>query len=215
MGAGKAERILKVLSRHYGPEPRNWHTRQDAFKVLISTVLSQRTRDENTDRAARALFSRYSTPEELAGAGIKSIEGLIRPAGFYRQKAPRVKEIAKTIIVQYGGKVPDNIEELLKLPGVGRKTANCVLVYGHGRPAIPVDVHVHRVSNRLGIVKTTKPEQTEKELTKIIPKRSWLVVNRLFVIHGQSICRPASPKCGECPVNKYCSYFKTSYAVKR
>ncbi len=208
-----ADKTVAALKSYYGTGPRNWHTRQDPFKVLISTVLSQRTRDENTDRAARALFARYGTPERIGKADVRSIEKLIKPAGFYRIKAPRVKEIARIVSEKYGGKVPTKTEELLSLPGVGRKTANCVLVYGHGIHAIPVDIHVWRVSNRLGIVKAKTPEQTEQALMKVVPRRYWLHLNQLFVIHGQNICKPVVPKCGVCPVNKYCGYFNNVHEI--
>ncbi|MBM3303457.1 MAG: endonuclease III [Candidatus Aenigmarchaeota archaeon] len=206
-----AEEIIITLRKHYGTRPRNWHTKQGPFRVLVSTVLSQRTRDENTDRAAMALFAKYGTAKKLAAASVKNIERLIKPAGFYRQKAPRIKQIAEIIHKNYNGKITTKMDELLELPGVGRKTAGCVLVYGHGIPAIPVDTHVHRVSNMLGIVKTQTPEQTEYALMKIIPKKHWLLLNQLFVIHGQNICSPIGPRCSACPVNKYCKYYKDIY----
>ena len=212
----KLERVLDALEEHYGLEPRNWHTRQDVFEVLIGTVLSQRTKDENTDKAAQALFARYDNPKKLAEADVKSIEKLIRPSGFYKVKAKRIKEISKIILQKYRSKVPKKMEELLSLPGVGRKTAGCVLVYGFGiAESIPVDTHVHRISNRLGIVKTKTPEQTEKELMRIVPKKEWININQLLVVHGQNICRPISPKCNVCPVNKYCSYYKNVYLVEK
>jgi len=142
----------------------------DPYRVLIRTILSQRTRDENTDRASAQLFSQYHTMTEIAGADPARLEPLIRPAGFYRVKAQRIVEVSKKLLDEFKGQVPDDIKNLLKLPGVGRKTANCVLVYGFQKPAIPVDVHVHRISNRLGLVKTKTPEETEVELEKIVPK---------------------------------------------
>ena len=177
---------------------------RDPFHVLIATVLSQRTRDEVTDRAADKLFSKYRTPEELACADVRDIENLIREVGFYRVKALRVKEIARIINNDYGGKVPADIEALLMLPGVGRKTANCVLVYGFGKDEIAVDTHVHRISNRLGLVSTKTPEETEEELRRVIPERHWKYVNELFVRFGQDICRPAGRKCDQCPVSELC-----------
>lgn len=178
------------------------------FKVLITTILSQRTRDENTDQASAALFSVYKTPEEIANAPQEDIEKLIKKAGFYRVKAKRVKEVSSIIHTDYKDIVPDNINALLGLPGVGRKTANCVLVYGFRKNAIPVDVHVHRISNRLGIVNTKSPEETELELMKIVPEGYWMDLNEKFVRFGQDICRPIGPKHEECPINDLCDLYK-------
>lgn len=198
------EKIIQLLEKRHNITPSNWHTQQNPFQVLIGTVLSQRTRDSNTDKATKQLFANYPTPESLASAPVERIMELIKPSGFYRTKALRIKEIAK--IVSEIGRVPNDIEELLKLPGVGRKTANCVLVYGHGLPSIPVDTHVHRISNRLGWVKTKRPEETERELMKILPKEYWIRINGLLVKHGQFICRPIKPQCYLCPIEQYCKY---------
>jgi endonuclease-3 len=179
----------------------------DPFKILIGTILSQRTRDSNTEKAVNQLFSVYKNIHELANGKERIIEKLIKPAGFYRVKAKRIKKVSKIIIKEYNGKVPNNLDQLLSLPSVGRKTANCVLVYGFNKPAIPVDTHVHRVSNRLGIVKTKEPEETEIVLTKLLDKKYWLEINEFFVKFGQTICRPVNPKCDICKLNKTCSYF--------
>lgn len=181
----------------------------DPYRVLIRTILSQRTRDENTDRASAQLFSQYHTMTEIAGADPARLEPLIRPAGFYRVKAHRIVEVSKKLLDEFKGQVPDDIKNLLKLPGVGRKTANCVLVYGFQKPAIPVDVHVHRISNRLGLVKTKTPEETEVELEKIVPKEYWIELNDLMVQFGQTICRPQSPRHEECPLQDICDYYQT------
>lgn len=178
------------------------------FRVLITTILSQRTRDENTDEAAATLFAVYKTPEEIAGAPTEEIEKLIKKAGFFRVKAQRVKETSKIIHEEYNDIVPDNINELLTLPGVGRKTANCVLVYGFRKNAIPVDVHVHRISNRIGLVKTKTPEETELELMEIVPEGYWLDLNESFVRFGQDICRPIGPKHEKCPINDLCDFYR-------
>ena len=193
--------ITKALRKRYGAKAAR---SRSPFEVLITTVLSQRTRDENTDRASKALFSKYKTPEQLAGAGTGQIERLIRPSGFYKVKAKRIKEISRIIVDRFEGKVPKKMEELLSLPGVGRKTANCVLVFAYRKPAIPVDTHVHRISNRLGLVRTKTPEKTEIGLLKKVPKRYWLELNELFVTHGQNVCLPRKPKCSICPIEKYC-----------
>jgi endonuclease-3 len=177
------------------------------FRVLVRTILSQRTRDENTDHASALLFSKYRTPEEISSADIGNIEELIVSAGFYHVKAARIKEVSQILLDEFDGRVPDTIDELLTLPGVGRKTANCVLVYGFKKPAICVDVHVHRISNRMGLVETKNPEQTEDELKKLVPKKYWLEINDLFVQFGQTICRPINPLHDICPVNKCCKLY--------
>jgi endonuclease III len=178
--------------------------KQDPFKILISTILSARTRDENTRQATNALFSKYKTPDMIANADLGKLEDLIRKAGFYRVKAQRIKEVSNIIMKKFSGTVPKDYKDLIKLPGVGPKTANCVLVYAFKVPAIPVDTHVHRISNRLQWVKTTKPEQTEEELKLKIPKNQWIRINRLFVRFGQEICIPINPRCEECPLNQIC-----------
>jgi endonuclease-3 len=176
----------------------------DPFRVLIRTVLSQRTRDENTDKASKRLFSRYRNAGQLAGASLREIERLIRPSGFYKVKARRIREISR-IVVENGG-VPRDLEGLLKLPGVGRKTANCVLVYAYREPRIPVDTHCHRIPNRIGLVRTKTPEQTERELMRIVPRDRWIEFNELFVKFGQRVCRPVRPLCYRCPIEHLCGY---------
>ncbi len=178
--------------------------RQDPFKILISTILSARTRDANTREASNNLFSKYDTPELIARADLEDLEQLVRKSGFYKVKAARIKEVSKIILEEHHGKVPKNFEDLKKLPGVGAKTANCVLVYAFKIPAIPVDTHVHRIPNRLGWVQTKKPEETERELKKIIPKDQWIRLNRLFVKFGQQICLPINPKHESCPLEEIC-----------
>jgi len=153
------------------------------------------------------LFSKYNTPEDIANADLQDLQKLIKKAGFFRVKSQRIKEVSQIIIDEFHGVVPDNIDLLLKLPGVGRKTANCVLVYGFNKPAIPVDVHVHRISNRIGLVNTKHPEQTEVELMKIVPKDLWLDLNDLFVQFGQDLCRPIGPRHEECPINELCDLY--------
>ncbi len=178
----------------------------DPFRVLIRTILSQRTRDENTDTASAMLFSKYSTPEAIAYAPVDKVEVLIKKSGFYHVKSRRVKEVSRIIHEKYNNVVPEDINELLSLPGVGRKTANCVLVYGFHKDAIPVDVHVHRISNRIGLVNTKTPDETEAELVKIVPKKYWLPLNDLLVQFGQTICRPIGPKHEICPIAELCDY---------
>jgi endonuclease-3 len=181
----------------------------DPFRILIGTILSHRTRDENTTKATENLFSKYRTPQQLARASPASVRRRIRPSGFYNMKTKNIIRVSKQLVQDFGGKVPDSEEELLKLHSVGRKTANCVLVYAFSKPAIPVDTHVHRISNRLALVKTNKPEETEAELVRTVPKRYWLELNDLFVRFGQTTCKPIGPKCSTCTLSPWCHYYKT------
>lgn len=199
--------LFKKLKKHFPGEV--FIEPGDPFEVLIYTIISQRTRDEQTDVAAERLLSEFPRAKDLAQADVRKIEKLIKTAGFYRVKAKKIKEVCKIIYEKYNGKVPEDFNSLMKLPSVGRKTANCVLVFGYGKPAIPVDTHVHRISNRLGLVKTSKPEETEDDLKKILPKKYWLDINHMFVRFGQTICRPINPKCDECPISDLCKYYKS------
>jgi endonuclease-3 len=193
---------------------RELHEAEDGgpLSILIGTILSARTRDENTSTVVKKLFSKYKTARSLARAKVFDVEKIIKSTGFYHVKARRVIEVASIIDLKYHGEVPDNLNELLKLPGVGRKTANCVLVYAFEKPAIPVDTHVHRISNRLGIVETKTPEETELALMKKIPRKYWLQINDTFVMYGQNICKPISPMCSVCQIKKECKYYKTNFA---
>ncbi|HOB15853.1 MAG TPA: endonuclease III [Defluviitoga sp.] len=193
------EEANKIIS-HF---PR-FHSEEDPFKILIETILSQRTRDENTEKAAKALFSKYNNVFELSKAQPEDLYELIKPSGMYKQKSKRIIEISKILVDQYNGEVPDTLEELLKLPGVGRKTANIVLYVGFGKKALAVDTHVHRISNRLGWVNTKTPEETEDELKKIIPPELWGPLNGAMVNFGQKICKPISPKCFDCILKDVC-----------
>ena len=186
----------------------------DPFRILISTILSHRTRDENTTKATENLFSVYRTPAQLANADPGIVRRLIKPSGFYNVKTRNIIEVSKQLVDEFGGKVPDNEEDLLKLRSVGRKTANCVLVYAFNKPAIPVDTHVHRISNRLGLVKTKKPEDTEAALVKTVPKRYWLELNDLFVRFGQTTCKPIGPHCWSCTLTGSCVYYRKVYAPR-
>jgi len=177
---------------------------KDPFFVLISTVMSHRTRDEVTYPAAVKLFEKFSTPEEMADADVEEIEALIRDVGFYRVKAGRIKEISRILFEEYESRVPDDMESLLKFPGVGRKTANCVLAHAFFQDALAVDTHVHRISNRMGLVRTKSPEETEVALKKVFPQRYWKHINLLLVKLGQNICRPISPRCEICSLNDIC-----------
>lgn len=179
------------------------------FSILIGTILSARTKDESTAKVVRALFARYRNPKQLARARLRDVERIVRPIGFYHVKARRIIEVARIIDSKYGGRVPDDLDSLVALPGVGRKTANCVLVYAFEKPAIPVDIHVHRISNRLGLVDTRDPEETERELMRKVPKRLWMEINDTFVMYGQNICKPVSPMCEVCRIRRGCKHYES------
>ena len=202
----KTDRIIKIVEELNNVFEIRVFLDHDPYRVLVRTILSQRTRDENTDQATNNLFSKYNDIYEVVGAPTEDVQELIKPAGFYRVKAGRIQEVSQILIDEYGGEVPDTLEELVKLPGVGRKTANCVLVFAFELPAIPVDTHVHRISNRMGLVNTKTPDETEIELSKIAPKDLWIKLNDLMVQFGQNICKPTSPQCEMCPVNYLCDY---------
>jgi endonuclease-3 len=195
----------EVISRLRGRYTLGFFDRSnDPFYVLISTVLSQRTRDDVTIPTTEKLFQTFDSPAAIAAAEPEDIEKLIKDVGFYRVKSQRIIEISRILLEEYGGKVPDNIDDLLKLPGVGRKTANCVLTYAFRKDAIAVDTHVHRISNRLGLVATSSPEETEIELEHVVPRELWQYVNELLVRFGQDVCRPVSPKCDLCVLEDLC-----------
>ena len=202
----KTDRIIKIVEELNEVFEIRVFLDHDPYKVLVRTILSQRTRDENTDQATNNLFAKYKDIYEVVDAPTEDVQELIRPAGFYRVKAGRIQEVSQILIDEYGGEVPDTLEELVKLPGVGRKTANCVLVFAFELPAIPVDTHVHRISNRMGLVNTKTPDDTEMELSKIAPKELWIKLNDLMVQFGQNICKPTSPQCEACPVSYLCDY---------
>jgi endonuclease-3 len=202
-------RVLKILQR----ESAKWNVpivtlvaqrSDDPYQVLISTLLSLRTKDEVTTRASRKIFERAVTPAEMLKLKKEEIRQLIYPVGFYKRKAETLLRVSKILLDRYDGKVPDDLDELLKLPGVGRKTANLVLTLGFGKPGICVDTHVHRISNRLGYVETKTPEQTEMALREKLPKTWWIPYNDILVAFGQALCKPVSPWCTKCPVSKWC-----------
>lgn len=174
------------------------------FFVLISCVLSLRTKDKTTSEASNRLFRLADNPYKLRKLTLRSIERTIYPVGFYRTKAKNIKIIADLLIKRFNGRVPDNLDDLLSLRGVGRKTANLVLTLGFNKLGICVDTHVHRISNRLGLVKTKTPFDTEMRLRKILPKKFWIEYNDLLVAFGQNICKPISPLCNNCNIYKFC-----------
>ena len=179
--------------------------RRDPFRVLIACLLSLRTKDETTGPAAARLFALADTPEAMRRLSAKRIERAIFPVGFYRTKARVLLGVCRDLLERFGGQVPDDIDRLLTLKGVGRKTANLVVTQGFNKPGICVDIHVHRISNRLGYVKTKNPTETETALRKRLPRRYWIGYNDLLVSFGQNICHPVSPLCSECPVRPRCA----------
>ncbi|HOA16680.1 MAG TPA: endonuclease III [Fervidobacterium sp.] len=194
-----AHLIVESFPRH--------HDETDPFRVLITTVLSQRSRDENTEIASRNLFSKYNSADELSRAKPQDLYELIKPAGLYNRKAEKIVQIAQIIQTQHDGMVPNSVDELTKLPGVGRKTANIVLYVSFGIPALAVDTHVHRISNRLGWVTTKMPEQTEEALKKLLDPNLWGPINGSMVEFGKNICKPIAPKCDKCILNSCCKYY--------
>jgi endonuclease-3 len=178
--------------------------RYSAFQRLIATLLSARTKDTTTIPLTHKLFKKYHLPQHFLKAKLSTLEQELYGIGFYRVKARNIQKLSRIILERFEGKVPDTLEELTSLPGVGRKTANCMLAYVFKQPAIAVDVHVHRLANRLGWVKSSTPEETERELQKILPKEEWSKVNMLFVDHGQRVCLPFNPKCGGCRIKRWC-----------
>ena len=179
-------------------------TGDDPFRILIATILSLRTRDTVTSVVSRRLFEQADTPQAILALPRETLREIIRPVGFYNNKTDTIRKICQQLLDQYGGQVPDELNELLKLPGVGRKTANLVVIAGYNKPGICVDTHVHRISNRFGYVKTKNADKTEMALRKILPPDLWMDINRLLVTLGQNICHPTSPKCSICVINDLC-----------
>ena len=180
-------------------------TFNDPYLVLISCILSLRTNDRTTYPATLRMLELAKTPKEMKGVNVNDLAKAIYPVGFYENKAKQIIELSRQIDEELGGKVPDEIEDLIKFNGVGRKTANLVLARGFNKPAICVDVHVHRIFNRLGYVKTKSPEETEFALREKLPKKYWIDINTLMVTHGQNICKPQKPDCSNCPIAEYCA----------
>ncbi len=199
-----------LLLEEIQPDPNNYDydtpelRKQKAFKTLIATMLSVRSQDETTLKVIEKLWKVYSTPKDLAEAPIEKLEELIHSSGTYRQKSKRIKEAGRIIHEEYLDEVPGDRDALLKIPGVGRKVANCVLVTSFCIPAIPVDTHVHRISNRLGWCRTKDPNKTEIALMKLFPEESWVRINYTMVSFGKQVCRPINPKCERCPVENRC-----------
>lgn len=199
-------RALRKAGRRWAPTAvgRVGEDSRDPFQILISCLISLRTKDQVTGEASTRLFGLARTPRAMLALSASTIARAIYPAGFYRTKAKTIRELSRSLIQWHAGKVPDEIDTLLTLKGVGRKTANLVVTMGFGKPGICVDTHVHRISNRLGIVTTKTPEQTESALRQVLPRRHWISYNDLLVTFGQTTCKPISPLCGICPVCGLC-----------
>ena len=202
-------KIINILRE----ETRKWdvpivtltaETYHDPFRVLISTILSLRTQDTTTAKVSKRLFELADNPQDMLKLSVKEIEKVIYPIGFYKTKARTIRYLCRELIDKYKSRVPDDLDELLKLKGVGRKTANLVVTLGYGKAGICVDTHVHRISNRLGYIKTKTPLETEMSLRKKLPKKYWIEYNDLLVSFGQHLCRPISPRCSVCPIEMYC-----------
>lgn len=202
--------ILKILNKHHGKTMLEQLKHFTPFQLVVSTLLSSRTKDTTTIPIVIELFKKYPNPEDFIKLDQKVLEKRLYRIGFYRTKAKHVKELAKKLLKDYNGKVPNTLDGLLSLPGVGRKTANCVLSYAFKVPCIAVDVHVHRIANkeRLSWINTKTPEETEQALMKLIPMDRWVEINKLLVGFGQTTCLPVKPRCFECPIVKYCKYKK-------
>ena len=210
------KKILEQLQIYHGRTMLGNFGQDDPWQTLIATILSARSRDETTEIVARELFKLYPDCASLAAAPVKRIEKIVKKTGFYKTKARRIINVSRLLMERYGGKVPSDMDELLSLPGVGRKTASCVLVYAFAQAAIPVDTHVHRISNRLGWVRTKNPEKTEMALRKIIGEEDWLAINDLLVFHGKTVCKPIRPLCSICVVEALCSKrIKTHHRVTK
>jgi len=198
------KKLKKAVRKFRIPSVTVIAKKNDPFAVLVSCIISLRTRDEVTKLASARLFTLAKLPAELLKLPNDKIEKAIYPAAFYRKKTKSLKDLCQVLVKEYSGEVPDKLEELLKLKGVGRKTANLTLILGHNKPGICVDIHVHRISNRWGYVKTKSPDETEMVLREILPKRFWKGYNDLLVSFGQNLCKPVSPYCGSCPIEDQC-----------
>jgi len=199
------DRVLDTLQARYDIDRFVRNNGESPFRILVGCVISLRTKDEVTYAATERLFERAKTPREMLRLRAATIARLIYPAGFYRRKAEQIRAISRLLIDRHGGQVPDEIDALLELPGVGRKTANLVVTLGFDKPGICVDTHVHRITNRLGWVRTRHPDETERVLRERLPARHWIPVNETLVRHGQQVCKPISPLCSGCPVRRDCA----------
>jgi endonuclease-3 len=203
------EQIMNILEKHFHYIERTTLNRmrkekQDPFKILISCLLSLRTKDSTTESISESLFKIADTPEKIIKLPLKKLEKIIFSSGHYHKKALTLKHVSKEILERFNNKVPDKKDELMSIKGIGPKTANIVLNFAFNQPVLPIDTHCHRLPNRLGWVQTKTPEKTELALEKILPKQYWFEFNGIFVLFGKTICQPISPWCSKCPINNYC-----------
>ncbi|MBL7058932.1 endonuclease III [Candidatus Pacearchaeota archaeon] len=205
----KIELVMKNLAKYYDYKEKTTLNRMrkkpDPYKVLVACLISLRARDEYTEKVSKKLFAVADTPQKIVKLSIPQLEKLVYSSGHYKKKARVIKHVSQELLKLHKGVVPDKKEELLAIKGIGPKTANIVLAFAYGQEVLPIDIHCHRIPNRLGWIKTKNPEQTEKELEKILPRKYWGEFNAIFVLFGQTICQPISPWCSKCPVNQYCS----------
>lgn len=202
------DKIVELLKKAKQPQSdfvKLMDSFKDPYLVLIACILSLRTNDKTTYPATLRMLELGKTPKDFANCDVKELEKAIYPVGFYSNKAKQIVELSKILVKKYNSKVPDSIEELCKFNGVGRKTANLTLSLGFNKPAICVDVHVHRIFNRIGYVNTKNPDETEFKLREILPEKYWIDINTLLVTHGQNICKPQKPMCDKCPIEKFCN----------
>lgn len=202
--------IIKELKKQY-PDATCSLDFETPFQMVVAVMLSAQCTDERVNKTTPSLFEKYGTPEAINNIQQEKLERIIHPCGFYRNKAKNIKAMAKELIEKYNGKVPESMEELMNLPGVGRKSANVVMLEAFNNPqGIAIDTHAKRIANRLGLSKNKEPEKIEQDILKIIPKEYYKDVNHLLVWHGRNICDARKPKCNECPINKYCAFYKSN-----
>ncbi len=211
----EVRKVLSVLRKTHQPTMLEHLSGYTPFQLLVATLLSSRTKDSVTLPLVKRLFQKCPRPEDLLNISLKELEESLYGIGFYQTKAKNVQKLSRIILDEFNGRIPDNFSQLVALPGVGRKTANCILNYAFQKPAIAVDTHVHRISNRLGWVKTKGPEETEKQLSTTVPKELWSQVNELLVDHGQRVCLPRNPRCSVCSVKGYCEFGKVNVIFLR
>lgn len=220
MNKKEAVEIIKKLKEYY-PDATCSLDFKTPFEMVISVMLSAQCTDERVNKTTPSLFEKYSTPQSICDMELEELERIIHPCGFYKNKAKNIKAMAKEILEKYNGKVPETMEELITLPGVGRKSANVVMLEAFNNPqGIAIDTHAKRIANRVGLSKNTVPEKVEQDILKLIPKEYYKDVNHLLVWHGRKICNARKPKCNECPIKKYCRYYlkdnsRFSYTIKR
>lgn len=207
------QKILSALRRRYPRGSKPWAQRSDPFRTLVATILSAQTTDAQVDRVTPGLFRRFPSPQALAKAKVRDARRIIAPVGLHQAKAKNIAAAARMLVERFGGEVPRTREELMQLPGVGRKTANVVLIKAFGIPAMPVDTHVFRVARRIGLARGKTPEKVEKDLVRIIPRRQLGAAHFWLIHHGRTLCTARNPKCPECPVAPFCEYAKRVFSA--